>query len=101
MRKLPCWGCVSQAGLGPRKPGGSGARFQPTEVQAELRSFLFFLAMGIVITWDFEPLWEQAWYLCLTKTNRFAFVSAGCSKEYKAPLLPHRTLLAREISSET
>lgn len=64
--------------LGLPKPSGSAARFQPTEVQVELRSFLF-LAMAVVIPWDFEPLWEQAWYLCPTKTSRFAFVSAGRS----------------------
>lgn len=42
--------------LGLHKPGGSGARFQPAEVQVELPNFLFFLAKGIVINWDFEPL---------------------------------------------
>lgn len=64
--------------LGLRKPCRSGARFQPAEVQVEFPSFLFFLAMGIVMTWDFEPLWDQAWYLCPTKISQFAFVSAGC-----------------------
>lgn len=57
-------------------PGGPGARFLPREVQAEPPSFLF-LAMSIGTTWDLERLWEQARYLCPTKTSRFAFVSAG------------------------
>lgn len=87
--------------LGLHKPDGSGVRLHPAEVLGELPSFLFFLAVGIVISWVFEPLWEQAWYLCPTKTNRLAFVSAGCCRECKAPLPLHHTLLAREISSET
>lgn len=81
--------------LGLHNPGGSGARLQPAEVLGELPSFLFFLAVGIVIVWDFEPLWEQAWYLCPTKTNPLAFVSAGCCREYKAPLPLYHTLLPR------
>jgi len=93
---IPAWQCVSVAVLFPeqgrgtrrwkpketpllglRKPSRSGARFQPREVQAELPNFPLLLAMGIVIARDFEPLWEQAWYVCPTKTSGFALVSAG------------------------
>lgn len=58
-------------------PNSCGVTSQPREVQADLPSLLFFLAMGTLTVRDFEFLWEEVWYLCPTKIHGFAFVSAG------------------------